>query len=682
MKKMMEQKFVLGLIRLIFLFQVLKFLVNLDDLKKMKYVTFVTSTSGEGEFPPNATEFWKRLSKANKNDTSLVDMKFAVLGLGDSSYTKFCEAARLVNEKFEELGGKRFFPFTTYDDQSNKDQEEFVNHWIQDILKILNNGHDNNKPKVSTSTSVKSNESNMKTKENKVETIEKINIQKCDLQTEIHIIYGTKTNHSRDIANKISSDAKNAGMPYVYVHEANTVKVEDLIKMKNIVFIAPTYSGLLPEDTLKFWDIFSKKTPESMDMSEVRYTVLGIGYSTSPRYCIATKAVNQKFKELGSSEFYPYTELDVEHAKNSEQIINDWSGKLLNSLIDIENREVQEDIGRRRLINNSDDQLNIIFGTESEHAQDVAGMLSDEVKEAGLNNINIFSADRIQLSDLRKMKTLIIVTSTFKGTFPPNALKFWERLSKVNKSDAGLENTKYAVFGLGDSTREKYCEAARLLDEKFNSLGAKRIHKLATLDNHANYDQIEVINKWIHEILDIILPGMKKNNNKINISKTDNKNKNTELHVIFGTKSTHAEDAASIVVLDAIDAGFSSVYSHEANTITVEDLLKMKNIVFITSTIDGDFPPDTVEFWKKFSKKTKETMDMSKINYSVLGVGDKNKKDYCAAAKKLNEQFKKLGAKEFNPYTEVDIEHNEDPGTLVSNWTKRLLNNLEKSTNN
>ncbi|OUM67865.1 hypothetical protein PIROE2DRAFT_32264, partial [Piromyces sp. E2] len=111
--------------------------VGLEELKNMKYVTFVTSTSGEGEFPPNATEFWKRLSKATKEDTSLANMKFTVLGLGDSAYTKFCEAARLVNEKFEQLGAKRFYPYTTFDDQSDKDQEEFVNQWIQNMLKNI-----------------------------------------------------------------------------------------------------------------------------------------------------------------------------------------------------------------------------------------------------------------------------------------------------------------------------------------------------------------------------------------------------------------------------------------------------------------------------------------------------------------------------------------------------------------
>jgi len=456
-------------------------------------------------------EFWNRLSKATKENTSLSNMNFTVLGLGDSSYTKFCEAARLVNEKFEALGGKRFFAFTTYDDQSNKDQEEFVNKWIQDILKKLNIANNNEKIIKENDSSKEVTTPSPTSNKNEVS---KRNIKKCDLQSEIHIIYGTKTNHSKDIANMISTDAKDSGFPFVYVHEANTIDVQDLIKMKNIVFIVPTYSGKLPEDTIDFWNKFSNMTKESFNMNSIKYSVLGLGYHTSPRFCSAAKELNQKFKDLDSFEFYPYTELDVEHAENPEDLVNTWSENLLNSLINIEMQEIEEDIGRRSLINSNNNQLNIIFGTESEHAQDVAGMVSDEAKEAGITDINIFSAGRIHPSDLRKMKTLIIVTSTFKGTFPPNAHMFWDRLNKIDKSNAGFENMKFAVFGLGDSTKEKFCEAARLIDEKFESLGAKRIHTIALLDNHAKYDQIEVINKWIHEILNIILPNIKSNKNE------------------------------------------------------------------------------------------------------------------------------------------------------------------------
>jgi len=661
--------------------------VSLDELKNMKYVTFVTSTSGEGEFPPNAIEFWNRLSKATKDNTSLTNMKFTVLGLGDSSYSKFCEAGRLVNEKFEKLGGKRFFPYTTLDDQSDKDQEEEVNKWIQDFLKSLNSG--NNKKSVSdenisekeTTSSVTSNED-----ENS-----NCNIKKCDLQTEFHVIYGTKTNHSKDIANMIISDAKNAGFPFVYVHEANTIDVQDLLKMKNFVFIVPTYSGKLPEDCLNLWNKLSSMNKETFNMSNVKYSVLGLGYRTSPRYCIAAKALNKKFQDLGTIEFYPYTELDIEHAENPENIINSWSEKLLNSLIELEAREMEEDVGRRSLINDSDDQLNIIFGTESEHAQDVAGMLSDEAKEAGITNINIFSADRIDIEDLRKMKTLIIVTSTFKGTFPPNAHQFWNRLNKVDKSTARFENMKYAVFGLGDSQREKFCEAARLMDEKFERLGAQRFYKYTTLDSHGNDDQIKVINNWIHEILNIIIPYFKNNNKsnekgkstKLTKNNSSNANKNikkcdlqVELHVIFGTKSTHAEDIAAIVALDARDAGFPFVYTHEADTFKVDDLLKMKNIIFITSTVDGNFPPDAIELWKELSQKTKKTFDMSKIKYAVLGIGDKNKKDFCAAARKLNKQFQNLGASEIYKYTELNFDNSDDVVTSVNHWSEELLNSL------
>ncbi|XP_026681100.1 NADPH-dependent diflavin oxidoreductase 1-like, partial [Diaphorina citri] len=51
-------------------------------------VIFVCSTTGQGDPPDNMKTFWKFLLRKNLPPTSLQTMKFAVLGLGDSSYVK------------------------------------------------------------------------------------------------------------------------------------------------------------------------------------------------------------------------------------------------------------------------------------------------------------------------------------------------------------------------------------------------------------------------------------------------------------------------------------------------------------------------------------------------------------------------------------------------------------------
>ncbi|MGC4391897.1 diflavin oxidoreductase [Agrobacterium sp. M50-1] len=79
--------------------------VSMDGLSVMKRVIVVTSTYGEGEMPDNAQLFWEALAA----DTAprLDEMNFAVLALGDTGYDGFCQAGKLIDMRFEQLGGKR-----------------------------------------------------------------------------------------------------------------------------------------------------------------------------------------------------------------------------------------------------------------------------------------------------------------------------------------------------------------------------------------------------------------------------------------------------------------------------------------------------------------------------------------------------------------------------------------------
>ncbi|NTZ91711.1 diflavin oxidoreductase [Agrobacterium tumefaciens] len=79
--------------------------VSMDSLSSMKRVIVVTSTYGEGEMPDNAQLFWEAL--ATDAAPRLDEMNFAVLALGDTGYDGFCQAGKLIDTRFEQLGGRR-----------------------------------------------------------------------------------------------------------------------------------------------------------------------------------------------------------------------------------------------------------------------------------------------------------------------------------------------------------------------------------------------------------------------------------------------------------------------------------------------------------------------------------------------------------------------------------------------
>ncbi|MFA0441575.1 assimilatory sulfite reductase (NADPH) flavoprotein subunit [Vibrio sp. 10N.286.49.B1] len=62
------------------------------NLAKETHVIFVASTNGEGEAPDNAIELHEFLQ--SKKAPKLPNLKFAVIGLGDSSYEFFCQTGK------------------------------------------------------------------------------------------------------------------------------------------------------------------------------------------------------------------------------------------------------------------------------------------------------------------------------------------------------------------------------------------------------------------------------------------------------------------------------------------------------------------------------------------------------------------------------------------------------------
>ncbi|WP_127959598.1 NADPH-dependent assimilatory sulfite reductase flavoprotein subunit [Serratia microhaemolytica] len=88
-------------------------LVNAGEYKfkqiaQERWLVLVTSTQGEGEPPEEAVALHKFLH--SKKAPSLVTLHFAVFGLGDSSYPKFCQAGKEFDDRLAELGAQRLLP--------------------------------------------------------------------------------------------------------------------------------------------------------------------------------------------------------------------------------------------------------------------------------------------------------------------------------------------------------------------------------------------------------------------------------------------------------------------------------------------------------------------------------------------------------------------------------------------
>ncbi|KAJ8300702.1 hypothetical protein KUTeg_022221 [Tegillarca granosa] len=73
------------------------------NLIQEELVVFVCATTGQGDPPDNMKLFWKFILRKNLPNNSLQNVKFAVLGLGDSSYQKFNFIAKKLLKRLQQL---------------------------------------------------------------------------------------------------------------------------------------------------------------------------------------------------------------------------------------------------------------------------------------------------------------------------------------------------------------------------------------------------------------------------------------------------------------------------------------------------------------------------------------------------------------------------------------------------
>lgn len=108
---------------------------QLTDFTESKAVVVISSTTGQGDVPPNLEYFVADL----RDSFPLMHNKpFVVAGLGDSSYgDTYCGAGRQIYALLEELQGKPLADFLEVDACETLEPESVILPWLKQLLPRL-----------------------------------------------------------------------------------------------------------------------------------------------------------------------------------------------------------------------------------------------------------------------------------------------------------------------------------------------------------------------------------------------------------------------------------------------------------------------------------------------------------------------------------------------------------------
>ncbi|PNG26154.1 assimilatory sulfite reductase (NADPH) flavoprotein subunit [Methylocella silvestris] len=142
--------------------------------------------------------------------------------------------------------------------------------------------------------------------------------------------------------------------------------------------------------------------------------------------------------------------------------------------------------------------LTILYGSETGNSAALAKVAAAEAKALGLEASVVDMGD-YKPRRLKEEQDVLLIASTYgEGDPPQPAVGFFEFVE--GRKAPSLAGLRFGVLALGDSTYEKYCEAGKRLDRRFEELGATRL--LPRADCDVDYD--EAASAWTKEALALL----------------------------------------------------------------------------------------------------------------------------------------------------------------------------------
>ncbi|MCE9886006.1 NADPH-dependent assimilatory sulfite reductase flavoprotein subunit [Obesumbacterium proteus] len=142
--------------------------------------------------------------------------------------------------------------------------------------------------------------------------------------------------------------------------------------------------------------------------------------------------------------------------------------------------------------------VTVISASQTGNARRVAEQLRDDLTAAGLG-VTLVNAGDYKFKQIAQEKLLLVVASTQgEGEPPEEAVALHKYL--FSKKAPQMAGTAFAVFGLGDTSYENFCQTGKDFDARLAELGGERLFDRADAD----VDFKSAAEAWRKQIVDVL----------------------------------------------------------------------------------------------------------------------------------------------------------------------------------
>jgi len=187
------------------------------------------------------------------------------------------------------------------------------------------------------------------------------------------------------------------------------------------------------------------------------------------------------------------------------------------------------------------DRVTVLYGSDTGTSELVAKDFQFEMKRRGMK-AKVLGMNDLPVEELNEHQTILAVVATAgQGDMPKTAVKFWQEMETFLETAPAdhMKDTRFAVFGMGDSSYVFFNEAAKKVDEAFVKLGAQRLQPMGNGDDQDPERYDSALEDWSPNFYDMIEapePPQELGQPTLKVEMSDDKNIAVPPYVPHGSK--------------------------------------------------------------------------------------------------------------------------------------------------